>query len=142
MPLRTCILIIGVCVMAQDTAIYAQSATGKFTPEATKLALDALKDVHNRGADLYNDGDPVGCLRMYQAALITVRPFLVHLPAVQKLIDTGLAEAQSYEPGPTPLEKAQTAKRQAFRLHELIEQVRAELKLAIAKNDATTTPSR
>jgi hypothetical protein len=84
-----------------------------------KRAVDVLRDVHNRGAELYNRGDPAGCYRMYEGALVAVRPFLSHRPAVMKTLDDGLADVAKSPDG---------VKVQAFRLHELIEQVRADLK--------------
>lgn len=83
-----------------------------------KIAVDVLKDVHDRGADLYNAADAAGAQRLYEGALRTVSPFLAHRPKVQKVIADGLAEAA----------KMNGVKPQAFRLHELIEQVRADLK--------------
>ncbi|HEV3437195.1 MAG TPA: carboxypeptidase-like regulatory domain-containing protein [Gemmata sp.] len=57
-----------------------------------KLVVDSLRDVHNKGADLFNESkDFIGTYRMYQGALLTVRPLLAHQPAAQKLIDDGLA---------------------------------------------------
>ena len=59
-----------------------------------KLVVDTLRDVHNRGADLYNTGkDFAGAYRVYEGALLTVRPLLAHRPAAQKLIEEGLAAA-------------------------------------------------
>jgi hypothetical protein len=49
---------------------------------------------------------------------LTVRPFLAHRPAAQKIIDEGLAAAES--------ETSMAQK--AFRLHEAIEAVRSHLK--------------
>jgi hypothetical protein len=49
-----------------------------------------LRDVINRGADLFNQGDPSGCYRLYQGALMTARSQLGHHADVQKLIDEGL----------------------------------------------------
>ena len=89
-----------------------------------KLVVDALRDVHNKGADLYNTSkDFPGAYRMYQGGLTTVRPLLAHRPDAQKLIDTGLAAA----------EKEAEAARKAFVLHETIEAVRKDLKAAIAE---------
>ena len=60
-----------------------------------KLVVDALKEVHNRGADLYNVGkDFAGAYRMYEGGLIAVRPLLGHRPDEQKAIDEGLAAAE------------------------------------------------
>jgi hypothetical protein len=95
-----------------------------------KLVIDALKEAHNKGADLYNAGDPAGGFRLYQGALTVVRPLLAHRPAVQKLIDDGFADVAR---------SAGIIKIQAFRLHEVIEQVRAELKKETTKDTAKAT---
>jgi hypothetical protein len=88
-------------------------------PAFDKLVVDTLRDVHNKGADLYNQKKEFdGTYRMYQGALLTVRPFLAHRPAAQKLIDEGLAAAEA-EPG---------VAQKAFRLHEAIEAVRKHLR--------------
>ena len=92
-----------------------------------QLAIDVLKDVHNLGAELYNRQDAAGAYRIYEGALLTVKPFLAHRPAIQKVIESGLAESA----------KADGVKVQAFRLHEVIEQVRAELKAEAAKTMPT-----
>lgn len=86
--------------------------------DVDKLAVDVLRDVHNRGAELYNAGDPAGAYRLYEGALMAVRPFLAHRTDVQKAIDDGLAEVT----------QADGAKVRAFRLHEVIEDVRGRLK--------------
>jgi hemoglobin len=79
------------------------SLTGTFwaqdqKPVAAKhdaAALRAsLKDVINTGAALFNKyGDHAGCYRLYQGALLSVKPFLA--PATQQEIDSALAEAES-----------------------------------------------
>lgn len=84
-----------------------------------KLVVDALRDVHNRGADLYNTvKDFEAAFRMYQGGLVAVRPLLAHRPAAQKLIEEGIAAA----------DKEPTPARKAFKLHETIEAVRKYLK--------------
>ncbi len=89
-----------------------------------KLVIDTLRDVHNKGADLYNTSkDFTGAYRLYQGALTTVRPLLAHRPEAQKIIDTGLAAA----------DKEPETARKAFVLHEAIEGVRKNLKAAIAE---------
>jgi hypothetical protein len=113
----------------------ALAATAPAQPPAAgvdKLADEVLKDVHNRGAELYNRGDPAGCYRMYQGALLAIRPFLAHRPAAQKVLDNGLAEVA----------KATDPKVQAFRLHQIIEQVRADLKKSAAATKATGQPEK
>jgi hypothetical protein len=87
-----------------------------------KLVIDTLRDVHNKGADLYNTTkDFPGAYRLYQGALVTVRPLLAHRPDAQKLIDDGLTAA----------DKETDVARKAFLLHEAIEAVRKNLKTAI-----------
>ena len=94
-----------------------------------KLVIDTLRAVHNKGADLYNEGkDFAGAYRVYQGALLTVRPLLAHRPDAQKIIDTGLDDA----------EKEADVSRKAFLLHGTIEGVRKNLKIAI--NDTKPAP--
>ena len=85
------------------------------------LVIDTLREVHNKGADLYNTTkDFSGAYRLYQGALTTVRPLLAHRPDAQKIITDGLGAA----------EKEPDAARKAFLLHEAIEGVRKNLKAA------------
>jgi hypothetical protein len=96
-----------------------------------KLVVDSLRDVHNRGADLYNTSkDFTGAFRLYQGALEAVRPLLAHRPEAQKIIETGLAAA----------DKEVDAARKAFVLHETIESVRKNLKTAGAPPKPDTPP--
>jgi hypothetical protein len=97
--------------------------------ELDKIAVEVLKDLHNRGADLYNAADAAGAAKLYEATLRAVSPFLAHRPKVQTAIADGLAEAA----------KLDGAKAQAFRLHEVIDQVRNDLKSA-AKADPEAKP--
>ncbi len=84
-----------------------------------KLVVDTLRDVHNKGADLYNTKkDFEGTYRIYQGSLLTVRPLLAHRPDTQKQIDDALAAA----------EKEPSVAQKAFRLHEAIETVRSNLR--------------
>ncbi|HEY8504704.1 MAG TPA: carboxypeptidase-like regulatory domain-containing protein [Gemmataceae bacterium] len=99
--------------------------------EIDKRAYDVLREIHNRGADLYNSGDPVGCYRLFQGALMAVRPMLEHQPAARKVLDSGMAAAER-EPSLT---------KRAFMLHELIEQVRAEIRPAGAAPAAAKKPA-
>jgi hypothetical protein len=86
-----------------------------------KTVIDALRAVHNKGADLYNTTkDYPAAYRLYQGALESVKPLLAHRPAAQKLIADGLAAA----------DKEADAARKAFILHETIESVRKNLKVA------------
>lgn len=98
-----------------------------------KLVVDTLRDVHNKGADLYNTSkDFPGAYRMYQGALVAVRPLLGHRADAQKLIDAGLLAA----------EKETDAARKAFVLHETIEAVRKDLKTAAAEKKPIDPPTK
>jgi hypothetical protein len=101
------------------------------TPHADldRAAVEVLKELHNRGADLYNAADAAGATRLYDTALRAVGPFLTHRPKVQAAIADGLAEAA----------KLDGAKAQAYRLHELIDQVRNDLKAGL-QADAEAKP--
>jgi hemoglobin len=61
------------------------------------LVYNTLRDVINQGADLYNPpaDDWNGCYRLYEGALMALRPMLDHRPELQKAIDTGLATARA-----------------------------------------------
>ncbi len=60
--------------------------------DAQALA-DALREVINTGADLFNKyGDYAGCYRVYQGGLLSVKPFLT--PDLQKKIDQAIAKAE------------------------------------------------
>ena len=117
-------LLLGALLMASaNVEVIAQPPAAGLTPtQLDQAASDVLKEVHNRGADLYNRGEPAAAYRLYEGALSAVRPFVAHRPAILKAIDDGLSETA----------KTDGAKIQAFRLHEVIEQVRADLKAEIA----------
>ncbi len=102
------------------TAVSAQTLPPKSIAESglDRIAIDVLKEMHDKGAVLYNAGDAAGSLKVYNTTLLSVKPFLQHRPAIQKSIDSGITEA----------EKSDTVKLQAYRLHELIERIRVDLK--------------
>jgi hemoglobin len=80
-------------VLALTSAFWAQE-TPVTEKHDTKVLRDALKDVINHGAELFNkDGDHAGCYRLYQGALIAIKPFLP--PPRQQEIDKALADAES-----------------------------------------------
>lgn len=82
-----------------------------------------LKVVINRGADLYNGGDPSACYRLYEGSLMTIKPTLDRYPELQKAIARGLGAA----------EKDPVMWRRAFTLREVLDKVRAELNPARPK---------
>jgi hemoglobin len=77
-------------VLAQDTKPGAAAKE----PSQEQRISDALRDVINRGADLYNSGDHSGCYRLFQGSLMTVRAQLTSYPALLKEIANGMAEAE------------------------------------------------
>ncbi len=117
-----------------------QGGTVTFVPDAPvapdkaafdKIVVDTLRDIHNTGADLFNTSkDFAGTYRIYQGALLAVRPLLAHHAAAQKLIDDGLATA----------EKELNPAQKAFKLHETIEAVRSHLKIAAEPRPVPVNP--
>jgi hypothetical protein len=79
---------------------------------------DALRDVINHGADVYNRGDWAGCHRLYAGALMTSQAMLAHRPELQKAIAEGLRAADAE---PVISEKA-------FVLRRVLDKVRADLR--------------
>jgi hemoglobin len=80
-------------VLALTSAFWAQEAQVTEKHE-TKVLRAALKDVINQGAELFNKyGDHAGCYRLFQGALIAIKPFLA--PPRQQEIDKALAYAES-----------------------------------------------
>jgi hypothetical protein len=105
------------------------------TREVDKQLFDVLKDIHNRGADLYNGGQTADCYRLFQGSLQTARAALAHRPGEQKFIDDELAR----------VEKMTTIGARAFALHESIEQLRTRLRTAAkvdARPEVLTVPPR
>ncbi len=98
--------------------VYA--ADGDANAALDKQLFDVLKELNNRGADLNNAKDPVGCYRTYQGGLLVAKMMMAHRPAAQKVIDDGL---QAAERKPLP--------ERAFALHTTITELRAVLKPAM-----------
>jgi hypothetical protein len=97
-----------------------------------RQVADALRTVHDRGAELYNAGEEAAGYRMYQGGLVVARGVLGHRPDVQRLIADGLAAA----------DREPSVARRAFALHELIERVRVELRTGPKKSEALVIPPR
>src|SRR5262249_5934407 len=97
----------------------AQLALLKAAPversDLDKSIYASLKDVINRGADLYNSGDPAACYHVYQGALLAVEALLDHYPDLQKEIKTALADA----------ERNPDIRRRAYALRGTLDKVRA-----------------
>lgn len=95
----------------------AQQPTPTAESNLDRIAAEVLKEMHNKGAALYDAKDHAGCSKICSTALQSVKPFLSHRPATQKAIADGLAE----------VEKLDGVKAQAYRTHELIVRIRTEL---------------
>jgi hemoglobin len=84
-----------------------------------KQISDALRDMHNRAADLFNTTkDYNGAYRMFQGGLYVVRPMLNHRADVQQVLDVGMQEAERLASLPD----------RAMRLHKTIEDIRTKLR--------------
>ena len=120
-----------VLFLATGSAL-AQDAKPIGDPKAfDKVVVDSLREVHHVGRELYNTGkDFGGTYRIYQGALMAVKPLLTHRPEVQKSIDAGLAAA----------EKEPEMARKAFLLHETIEKTRGTLRTAETKIPESKKP--
>ncbi len=99
--------------------------------ELDTAALAIIKEVHNLGAALYNDGDPTGAFRLYEGCLRTCHAFLCYRPAVQQRIWDGLAEVERTDGGRV----------RAYRLHELMDEVRQDIKATRQVGIAPPPPS-
>ena len=100
---------------------FADKDKDKDDPTETK-GLDGtlykgLRDVINRGVDLYRNDDPAGCYRLYEGSLMTMKPLLDHRPELQKLIDKDLAGAR----------RDPVMWRRAYTLRSTLDKVRADL---------------
>src|SRR5437868_2215580 len=127
-------LLAGLLALALARSAPAGEAPAVELATLDRQIFDALKEVHNRGADLHNAGDPVGCYRIFQGMLLTVKPLLGHHPEVQQAIEKGLAEA----------EQKPAISQRAMTLHLTIEGVRNALKPAgpdLAKPPAAAKPT-
>lgn len=135
-----CAIMIGIALIVP---VAAGPSTSPFPPDkpmtptvATKdhdrAILDTLKDVHNRGAELYNAGDHAGAFRLYQGGLIVAKPFLAHRTKQSESIREGLDQVDKSTADP---------KLKAFRLHEVLEQIRSELKDELKKQSDRENPA-
>jgi truncated hemoglobin YjbI len=111
--------------------VLAGPAVGQDTAALDKLLCDALKDMHNKAADLYNAGDPNGCYHVFRGGLLTARPLLAHRPDVQQLIDQGMQAADQQASVP----------HRARQLHDTIEAVRTRLKPPARPADPPPPPA-
>jgi hypothetical protein len=81
--------------------------------------VDSLKHVHNHGAQLYNSGQHAEAYRLYQGALFVTLQMLAGRPDLKLIIADGLSEVEL---------SAANDQVKAFRLHEVIDHMRSQLK--------------
>lgn len=113
-----------VLVLAGGSAAPADDPKAIDAKAFDKAVVDSLREVHHVGRELYNASkDFTATYRVYQGALLAVKPLLAHRPEVQKAIDAGLAAA----------EKEPEVARKAFMLHEAIEKTRGTLRVPAAE---------
>jgi len=111
-------MIAAVLVVGLVGAVATADAPAADKAAQDKALFDALKEMHNRAADLYNQGDANGSYRMFQGGLLLARPLLAHRPDVQKVLDEGMQEA----------DRLPSIPHRAVALHKTIEKVRDRLK--------------
>jgi len=91
----------------------------------------SLREVINQGADLFNiNADHAGCYRVYEGALISVKPLLGHHPDLQKAIEDGLADAS----------KLPKVADRAFALRKVLDAIRTKVKMTVAAPIPTPPP--
>jgi hypothetical protein len=111
--------LISALLAATLAAVPLQAQEKKPTAEKhdAQALANALRDVINTGADLFNmHGDYAGCYRVYQGGLLSIKPFLT--PDLQKKIDEGIAKA----------ERLPRFSDRAFELRGVIDEIRAQSK--------------
>lgn len=98
------------------TLLAAAAAADQPKPRDEAL-YETLKDVINRGADLYNAGEPAACYYLYQGSLMTIKPALAGRPELEKAVAKALAGA----------EKDPVMWRRSFTLRDALDKVRSEV---------------
>src|SRR3989442_13670553 len=69
-------LVLGACALAcalTGRGLAEEKPAAGAGDKDHKNLVDVLRDVHNRGADLYNNGDPAGSYRRFQGAPLTLK---------------------------------------------------------------------
>lgn len=110
----------GFVALVLVAGLHAQDRERPGAAKGDDAALaEGLRNVINHGADLYNlNRDALGCYRVYQGALLAVRPLLAQHPELQKTIDEGLASA----------DRLPVAAERAFALRKVLDDVRLRVK--------------
>src|SRR5262245_16911291 len=88
--------LLAMCLLAAAAVpARARDAGNLSNKEIDALVYATLRDIINKGADLYNppNSDYAGCWRLYEGALTATRPYLAHRPDLQTKISTGLRDS-------------------------------------------------
>ncbi len=100
-------------------------------PHDNAQLYNSLRDVINYGAELFNkQADHAGCYRIYQGALISVRPFLT--AETRRKIDDSIVRAESL---PYYSERA-------FELRKVLDEIRTKAAPAKGAAQADAAPRR
>ncbi len=115
-------LSLAACLAALVLAAPVSAARADDAKSLDRAALDqqiykTLRDVINKGAELYNNGDQNGCYRLYEGAVLALQPLLDHRPNMQKAIITGVDNAR----------RNPDLARRAFVLRDVIDQIRNDI---------------
>jgi hypothetical protein len=92
-PRRGCGFLAALLLVGVASRCPAADQPGATGANSSQQLGELLRDVINRGADLYNSGDRNGCYRLFQGALMVLRAQLSD-PDLRKAIDGGIAEAE------------------------------------------------
>src|SRR5262249_33247552 len=110
------------CLAALVVTAPVAAAEGPDAMPLDRAALDqqiykSLRDVINKGADLYNNGDQNGCYRLYEGAVLALQPLPDNRPEIQKAIIAGVENAR----------RNPDLGRRAFVLRDVIDQIRNDI---------------
>jgi hemoglobin len=134
-PLRTSsLLAIWLLIALPGPGRSDDQATGGSSEKAIDaVVFSTLRDVITKGVELYNppNSDYAGCWHFYEGALLTVRPFLAHRPALQDSITKGLAAAYNES----------SLGDRAFVLRKVIDDIRSTVKPHSGAAPAAAAPA-
>lgn len=91
--------------MLNSTRVFRLALAGALTlaalvrsaePGPNQPLADALKEVLNRGATLYNNGDRNGAYRLFEGALLALRPQFGGRGELQQFVDAALKDAEQH----------------------------------------------
>jgi hemoglobin len=92
------------CLALAGTVRAADAPPSKPDNSATDIKINqGVVSAITLGVELYNSGDPAGCYRVYQGALMALTPFLDTRPDLKNTVVSGLAQAESQ---PTAAQRA------------------------------------